>query len=174
MVWVILLRIVHIFAAMLWVGGAVYSVLFIGPAARATAPESGKFMQYFMMKRHFNTAMTWFANLTILAGALLLWRDSAGFRAFFFTTPSGIGFSIGAFFGILVYLWGGFVVAPTASKMARLGAAVQASGERPDPQQILALQNMDKKFTRETRIDTALIVLALLFMATARYFGALL
>ncbi len=173
MFWVILLRIVHVFSAVLWVGGAVFSVFFIEPAARATAPESGKFMQYFMLKRHFNTAMTWFANLTILAGALLFWRDSGGFRSAWLATPTGIGFTIGAVFGILVYLWGGFVVAPTAGKMAKMGAELQASSGRPNPHQILNLQTIERKFTREARVDTALILLALLFMATARYFGML-
>ncbi len=173
MFWVILLRIVHIFGAVLWAGGAVLSVFFIEPAVKATAPESGKFMHYFMVKRRFNNAMTWFANMTILAGVLLFWRDSNGFRSMWLATPTGIGFSIGAVFGILVYLWGGFVVSPTAKKVAQMGAELQASSGRPNPQQILNLQTFERKFTQAARIDTVLILLALLFMATARYFGML-
>lgn len=173
MFWVILLRIVHVFSAALWVGGAVFSAFFIGPAVKATAPESGKFMQYFLRKRHFHTAMNLFANLTIIAGALLFWRDSDGFRSSWLVTPTGIGFSIGALFGILVYIWGILVVGPTAVKMGKIGEALQGSAGKPDPQLIVSMQSLERKFNSATRADTALIVLALLFMATARYFGML-
>ncbi len=173
MFWVVLLRIVHVFAAALWFGGAVSSTFFIGPAVKATSPDSGKFMQYFLRKRHFHTAMTWFANLTILAGVLLLWRDSDGFRSTWLATPTGIGFSIGAFFGLLVYFWGNFVVGPTGAQMGKIGEALQSSGGQPDPQLIREMQITERKFSNATRVDTALIVLALLFMATARYFGML-
>jgi hypothetical protein len=174
MFWVVLLRIVHVFAAALWFGGAISSTFFVGPAVKATSPDSGKFMQYFLRKRHFHTAMSWFANLTILAGALLLWRDSDGFRSTWLITPTGIGFCIGAFFGILVYLWGSFIVGPTGVKMGKIGEALQNSGGRPDPQLIRDMQATERKFSHATLVDTALIVLALLFMATARYFGMLL
>jgi uncharacterized membrane protein len=44
----LLLRLIHIVAGVGWVGGAVINSLFVEPSARATAPASGKFMQYFM------------------------------------------------------------------------------------------------------------------------------
>jgi uncharacterized membrane protein len=173
MFWVILLRIVHVFAAALWFGGAIFSTFFIGPAVKATSPDSGKFMQYFLRKRHFHAAMTWFANLTILAGTLLFWRDSFGFSSSWLAAPTGIGFSIGACFGILVYLWGFFVVSPTSNQMGKIGEALQSSGGQPTSQLIRDMQAIERKFTIAIRVDTALIMLALLFMATARYFGML-
>ncbi len=43
---VILLRIVHIFAGVFWVGGGIFMFAYIEPAVKATAPAGQKFMQY--------------------------------------------------------------------------------------------------------------------------------
>jgi uncharacterized membrane protein len=45
---IISLRILHIIAGISWAGGAIHYFLFIGPTAKATVPESQKFMGYFM------------------------------------------------------------------------------------------------------------------------------
>ena len=57
LIYLIVLRIVHFVAGTCWVGGAVIYHLLLEPTAKATAPGSRQFMQYFMVRRHYPVYM---------------------------------------------------------------------------------------------------------------------
>ena len=76
----LLLRIVHILAGVGWVGGAVIHTLFLEPSAKATAPDSRRFMQYLMGRGRYSVFMAVTSGLTVLAGGLLFWNSSGGFQ----------------------------------------------------------------------------------------------
>ncbi len=48
---VILLRLVHIFSGVFWVGGSAVSLLYLFPVANALGPDGAKFMQGLIVTR---------------------------------------------------------------------------------------------------------------------------
>jgi len=166
---ILFLRILHIVAGVLWVGGAAMNFLFIGPSAKATAPESGKFMQYLMGRRNLSAFMGVTSALTVLAGGLLYWRISGGFQWQWVTSGPGVVFTIGSVAGIVVYFGGLFLIKPRGERLMALGQQVGAAGGVPSPAQVAELQKIDKEMSFIERVDFVLLIVALLAMATARY-----
>jgi len=164
----IVLRIAHIFGGVMWVGGAVMFFFFLEPTAKATAPESQKYMGYLMSRGRFIKFMTVVSMTTILAGALLYWRTS-GFRIEWITSGPGLGFTIGATAGITVFVLGNLLIGPTAEHLAGLAQQIQAAGVPPSAEQAAELGRLEARLSKLGRIDILLLGTALLTMATARY-----
>ncbi len=79
--YIIVLRIIHIFAGFFWVGAAATFVLFISPSAGATQPESQRFMTYLTQNLGFLNRTRDVAGLNVLAGLLLysaLYQERSG------------------------------------------------------------------------------------------------
>ncbi len=165
----VLLRLIHIFAGVGWVGGAVIHTLFIEPSARATAPESGKFMQYLMGKRRLSAYMGVTSGLTVLAGGLLFWNSSGGFQWAWIRSGPGLMFTLGSVVGLAVWLWGTLLIAPRAGRLSALGQAIGAAGGPPTPAQAAELHKLDKEISFIGRVDFVLLLVALFAMASARY-----
>jgi uncharacterized membrane protein len=165
----VLLRIVHIFAGVFWVGGGVLTFGYIEPAVKATAPESQKFMQYLLVQRRFSFAMGLASLLTVAAGALLYWRDSGGFQWSWITSAPGLGFSLGALVGIAVFFIGLLVIKPTAERLSALGQQIASAGQPPSIEQLAEMKRLQAKMSTISRWDFILLTIALLAMATARY-----
>jgi hypothetical protein len=160
---------VHVAAGVGWVGGAAINSLFVEPSARATAPESASFMQYFMGRRRFSTFMAVSSGLTVLAGGLLFWHSSGGLQWAWMRSGPGLMFSLGSVAGIIVYFWGLFMIAPRAGRLSALGQAVAAAGGPPSPAQLAELHKLDREMSIAGRVDFVLLLAALFAMATARY-----
>ena len=75
------LRIVHIVAGVIWVGGALIMAFFISPTIGATGEAGQKFVGHLMNHLKFSTRMMIASGLTILAGFILDWIDSDGFTS---------------------------------------------------------------------------------------------
>ena len=165
--YVIVLRIVHIFGTVFWFGAAVTFALFISPAVAATRPESLKFMNYLLQQRKFLTAILIASSLGILAGPLLYLRDST-LRLDWIVTPSGLGFTIGALAGLFAY--GGLHMARrNLRQMGALSQQIQSGGKPPTPEQATALQKYQQRQTRLAYLGVILLSIALLGMSIARY-----
>ena len=166
---ILFLRIVHIVAGVCWVGGAIIHTVFIQPSVKATAPESGRFMQYFMGQRRFSLFMNVSSGLTVLAGALLFWRASGGFQWPWIASGPGLVFTVGSVVGVAVYFLGLFMIKPRVDRLGALGQAIGAAGGPPSPAQAAELHKIDKEMSLIGRVDFAMLAIALLTMATARY-----
>jgi uncharacterized membrane protein len=166
---ILFLRIVHIVAGVCWVGGAIIHTVFIQPSVKATAPESGRFMQYFMGQRRFSLFMNVSSGLTVLAGALLYWRSSGGFQWPWIQSGPGLVFTVGSVVGIAVYFLGLFMIKPRVDRLEALGQAIAAAGGPPSPAQAAELQKIDGEMSLIGRVDFVMLIIALLAMATARY-----
>jgi hypothetical protein len=90
--WLILLRIVHIGAAMSWFGGAIIASFFLTPTAAALGQAGQPFMDHLIHRRRLGIFFPIVAGLRILNGAALYWRDSAGLQSAWITSPSGLAF----------------------------------------------------------------------------------
>jgi uncharacterized membrane protein len=166
---IILLRIVHIFAGALWVGAAITYLFFIKPSVKAIGLAGPQFMQNLAERRKYPVFMISTSLLTVLAGGSLFWFSSGGFNAAWLTSGPGIGFTIGSLAALVAFLVGNFGIGPTSAQMGALGQQIGASGGRPTPEQISALQALEKKLSRAELIDFVMLVIAMITMATARY-----
>lgn len=167
--YLIVLRFVHVVASVCWAGGGFIFFLFVEPTAKAMAPMGMQFVQYMTVKRRFSTFMVVSSTLTVLTGALLLWQDASGQWLAWIQTGPGLGFALGSVAGIAVYFVGMFAVNPRAIRLAQIGEAVLATGGPPTPEQGAELQKLDKEMSTYSLIDFVLVALSLALMATARY-----
>lgn len=167
----ILLRTIHIFAGVLWVGSAVFYLFFIEPTVKSLGPIGPKFMQNLAEERRFPIYMGMISLLTVLAGAILFWNTSGGLQVGWIKTGPGIGFTIGSLIGIAVYFVGTFMIRPRAERMGALGKEIGMAGGPPNPAQLAEMQKLDRELTTIERIDFVMLTLSLLTMATARYWS---
>jgi uncharacterized membrane protein len=169
LIYLSLLRIIHIFGGVFWVGGSVMHVAFIEPSAKATAPEGTKFVQYLMGRGRFALFMTISSALTVISGGLLFWYASGGLQPGWITSGPGLVYTMGSVVGILVYIFGMTLVKPRADQLGALGREIAAAGGAPTPTQMAQLQKLDQELTLVGRVDFALLAISTLAMATARY-----
>ncbi len=165
----ILLRLIHIFTGVFWVGAVIVYVRFLEPTANATAPAGQKFMQQLMTRQQFAIAMGGAAVLNVIAGILLYLKDSSGLQLAWITTPVGIGFSIGALLGIAALLVGFLGITPRGARLAALGAQIESAGAPPTPEQAAELSTINQGISQLFRLNLVLLSLSLAAMATARY-----
>ncbi|MGE5123546.1 MAG: hypothetical protein ACM3H7_03450 [Acidobacteriaceae bacterium] len=71
-IYLLILRFVHIVASMCWAGGAFIFFLFIDPTVKALAPTGMEYIQHMVTKRRYSIFMVIPSTLTVLAGALLI------------------------------------------------------------------------------------------------------
>lgn len=165
---IIILRILHIVAGILWAGGAAAYYLFIEPTAKATAPESRKFMDHLMLQQKFSVFLNSMSLLTILAGGALFYRLASTNWSWVATGP-GIGFSIGALAGILAVAVWNALVPPRVKRLVALAESIQANGGSATPAQAAASLQLEREIALAGKLDFALTAIAVLTMATARY-----
>jgi hypothetical protein len=165
----ILLRMVHIFAGGLWIGAAISYLFFFKPSVQAIGPAGPKFMQTLAERRKYPVFMLISSLLTVLAGGALYLYASGGFNLAWIKTGAGLGFTIGSLAALVAFFVGGFGIGPTSAQMGTLGQQIGASGGGPTPEQISTLQALEKKLARAELVDFVMLVIAMLTMATARY-----
>lgn len=160
-----LLRIVHIVAGIVWVGGALIMAFFIGPTIGATGEAGQKFVGHLMNNLKFSNRMMIASGLTILAGFILYWIDSDGFTSAWMSSGAGRGFGIGAAFALIGLVFG-ILVGRVTNAMAKLGAQVQG---KPSPEQMTQLGILRKQQVTYSNLNAGTLILSVIFMAIARY-----
>lgn len=162
---VVILRLLHIIAAVIWGGGALIMEFFIGRAIMATGTSGQQFVQHLMNKIRMHRFMTVAALVTVLAGSVLYWLDSDGFSSAWVRSSAGIGFGVGAGFGLIAFVFGA-IFGSSNAKLAEIGAQVQG---KPTDEQLSRIQALQKRIRTVSPIHTYSMILAMIFMATARY-----
>lgn len=161
----LILRLTHILAGMFWVGATLMIMFYLSPSLEATGDAGQKVMQHLVKNTRLFTAMTAAGLLTVLAGYSMYWLDSDGFISPWTHSGPGIGFAIGGAAGLLGLI---FRVLANRNMAAwrRLGTEIK---ERPikDPPQKLA--SILKTQALLDKLNTWSLIVAVLFMATARY-----
>jgi uncharacterized membrane protein len=166
---VLLLRLIHILTGVFWVGGILVFARFVFPTAQALGPAAGPVMDHLMRVRKLPRALILAGLLTVLSGLGLFWRDSMGFRSKWMGTPTAMVFGFGGLLAILALVIGLTVNAPTAQRLAALSGKIQAQGSPPTPEQVAEVQRLQKRLGVVLPLITALVVLATVAMALARY-----
>ncbi len=170
--YMIILRLLHIFAGIFWVGTAFFFVLFLEPTITAAGPAGGTVMGRLTLTR-FPMVMAVSSILTVVVGFLMYLKDSNGFQINWISTPSGITMTIGSAAGILAFLLGLIVQAPASARMAALQKEIQAAGGPPTPSQMAELHVLLGRISNASRWAAVLMVIAVIGMAIAREIGSL-
>jgi len=159
-----LLRIIHIVAGVFWVGGTLIMTFFVGPSVGAMGESGQKFVGHLMNNLKFSNRMGAAAGSTILAGFLLFWLDARAGEAWL-RSSFATGLGIGAAFALAGFVLG-LMSGRSARAMAQLGAQTQG---KPSPAQLTQMQAMQKRQSTYSTIAAITLVLAVVFMAIARY-----
>jgi hypothetical protein len=168
-IYLIILRILHIAAGVFWVGAAALFFFFIEPTVKALGPTGGAFMAHLAKVKKMPVAILMSAGLTVLAGTLLYLQVSGGFDLDWITTATGLTFTAGGLAAIAAFLLGLTVVKPSVDRLGALGAEIQASGGQPSEAQAAQLHAVDSRLKTAGRFNMALLTLAVVAMAVARY-----
>ncbi len=163
----LVLRLIHIVSGVFWVGSGLMSAFFLSPALAATGEAGQKMMGHMIQKGRMSVSITVAAILTVLAGAALYWRDSQGFTSPWTYSAAGWGFGIGAVAAIIGLVFG-MGVGMNAKKIGEIAASAQG---KPTPDQIAEMQAAQKRMSSASKLSTVALIIALVCMATARYWG---
>jgi hypothetical protein len=164
-----ILRAMHIWSGVFWVGGILFFARFIFPSALALGPAAGPFMDQLNRVRKVPAALLGAGVVNILTGFLLYWRASLGFEVAWMRSPTGMVFGLGAVFAMTASTIGVSVNRPTAMRLGALGAAIHAKGGPPTPEQAGEMQRLQARLGAALKAVAALLSLATLAMALARY-----
>ena len=162
----IVLRLIHIVAAVAWVGIGVTTVLYISPAA-ATAGESGlRFMKTLLTRTSYARIFPAAAGITMLVGILLYITGSANH----FSTAGNIVLGIGALAGIAAGIHGGAVTGRATRELGMALGQYVTDGEQPIAADgLTVLRERAFALASHSRISLILMIVALIGMGTARY-----
>lgn len=163
---IIVLRIIHIVAGIYWVGAALLMNFVVGPSIGATGDAGRQFAGHMMTKTKFSMSMTVSVILVLVAGTWLYWIDSNEFTSAWMRSGAGIVFGVGAVFASIGAV-AGFMNGGNNRKLGALGAQIQG---KPNPEQLAQIQAIQKQQAMIIPLNTYTLLLAVLCMATARYF----
>jgi uncharacterized membrane protein len=138
-------RLIHILAGVFWVGATLTTGFYL----RANTDTAAR--------TRLATTMTIAGILNVLAGYAMYWLDSDGFRSAWMHSGPGIGFAIGGAFGLI-----GLILRVLANRNMKM-----LSNRRNEPSQ--SLDALERRLARLDVFNVWALIIAVLFMATARY-----
>lgn len=166
---ILFLRVLHVVAGVLWAGAAIVYLTHVKPAVQLIGPAGPMFMQAYIGRRKYPLFMQASSILCVAAGVVLFWYASGGLSMDWLTSGPGLGFTIGAAAGLLSFFLGALFIGPRAGRLGQLGQAVAAAGGPPSAAQAEEMHRLEVEIARYENIEFVLLVIALLTMATARY-----
>ena len=159
------LRLIHIVGSIFWVGAGLLINFFVGPTMRATGDAGRQFGGYLMTKTRALTVMNIAVYSTVIAGFWLYGIDSQWFTSAWMSSSTGIGFTIGALFGLVGFVTG-LINGNNNQKLAKLGAQIEG---KPTPEQAAQLGAIAKQQGWVIPVSSYSLLLAAVFMAISRY-----
>ena len=165
----IVFRIIHIAAGVFWVGSAAMFFLVVQPAAKAVGPEAAPLMNHLIRQKRVPVMLLWCAATTIIAGLLLYWRTSGGFDLDWITSPMGLAFTTGAVAAIIAFILGLTIGKPLGDRIGALAQQGASGGGPPSESAMAEIGALQQKLRKLGLTNLALLGIAVLLMATARY-----
>jgi uncharacterized membrane protein len=165
----IVLRLIHVLAGVFWAGTVFFFASFLLPSMRDAGPAAGAISKQLIVVRKYPRTILIIAILTVLSGFALYGMDISLSNGAFARSRSGMVFGLGGIAATLTIVIGMIVMTPTANKMAALGAAIQAGGKPPTPEQAAEQGRLQKKMGMGTQIGAVLLFIAVVCMAIGRY-----
>ena len=169
--YLIAFRILHIVAGVAWGGAVFLFVVFVQPSAAAIGPAAGPFMQELLGRRKLVNKILWLAAITIVGGLFLYWHNwqEAGSLGDWVGTPFGRGLTIGSISAIVAFLIGLLGTKPGVDRLMALSRQAADAGGAAPPELGQEIQRMQARLRALARTNLAFVTVAVLTMATARY-----
>ena len=165
---VMILRVIHIFSGVFWVGFAFFNIGFLQPTVKATGAEGQKTMQYLTQKTRLLSTIYTTATLTMLSGLIMYWI-LLGFRFSALLSGYGIVMTIGSIAGVIAWIYAVVVIRGIFKRMQTIGQEIQAQGNPPTPGQASQMQALVARLGQVGQVALVFLVIALLGMAIAQY-----
>jgi hypothetical protein len=169
--YMLVFRILHIVSGIFWVGSAFFVTVFLEPTAGELGPDAGPVMAHLMDKRKVGQIITGIAAFSVIGGLFLYWRDwhAAASFSVWIGTAFGKILTIGGVCAIAAFFLGAGGIPPTINRMNALGKEMGAAGGPPSPEQMAAMASLQHRLKLISRTDLVLVTVAIVAMATARY-----
>lgn len=164
---IIVLRLLHVVAAILWTGGVVVVASFLVPSIRAAGPAGGVVMREIAGVRKLPVHLMILGWITVLAGFSLYFIDMRG--SAWGGTMAGMLFGVGGVCGLIALLVGTFWSRPIAARLMALGAQMASAGSPPPAPLAAELQALQASLGKATKAVALFAVLAAVAMSIARY-----
>lgn len=164
----IIMRLIHIFAGVFWVGTTFMLIRFIEPTVSATGEVGQQFMGYLSSRTKFSAIMALAGTLSLLSGLVMYYviffdRDVA------INSGYGIALTTGGSFGFISLVLGFAIQFRTIARMKAVRADMAAGGGPPKPEQLAELKTLAERLSLGTRIGGVLMTVALIGMSIAQY-----
>ena len=170
---ILVLRLIHIGAGAFWVGAVFMFFLLVQPAAVAVGPDATKFTYELMHNRRLPIVILVAGATTVLAGSLLLIITSNGLDPDILFGVTQLGFTVGGVAAILTFAIGALYVFPRARLVERTMGRLVAEARPPTPEEQQTLARTARESRRAGWIVLIGLVIAVVTMATARYWSLL-
>jgi hypothetical protein len=169
-VYMLVFRLLHIAIGVAWVGSVFLFVIFLQPTAAAIGPAGAPFMTELLGRRRLTDRIVGMGVATVVAGLFLYWHDWQAYGSFGNWIGSAFGavITLGMLATIAALAIGIFWTRPMAARLGFLGQqAAEAGG--PTPEQGAELARLQRLLRVFACINLALLAVAVIAMATARY-----
>jgi uncharacterized membrane protein len=163
----IVLRLIHIFGAILWLGSGLFTLFFLQPAMTKAGPAAAGPIVANLQQRRMFTILPIVALLTILSGIRLMMIVSAGSPQWF-ESPMGRTYAASGALAILSFLTAIFIGRPATTRMGKLSQSPVPDGVTKETR-AAEIRSLQKRATWSTHVATGLLILAAAGMAVARY-----
>ena len=165
--YMIVLRIIHIFAGIAWVGGSMMMTFFIVPTVAALGQDGAKVMRHLLLQTKFAAYFPAAGGLTLLSGLLLYYDVSYKFDSDWTSSSFGTVLTIGSVAGIIAFAHGMML----GRKTMRMKALIlEMGGNPPTPEQGAEIQGIQAFMGKHSPIVLAETLIAVFGMASARSF----
>lgn len=164
----IVLRLVHVLGGIFWVGGGIYSAVFVMPAIATAGPAAGPIMAELHRRRLF-TVLPIVAVLTMLSGVRLCWIVSGGFPASYFETAPGFTYAAAAAASLIGFLTAMFISRPASQRLGALGASLAQLEGQARAAAVTEIERLKPRAAVGTAAAVWLLTLSAVGMSVARY-----
>jgi hypothetical protein len=166
----IFFRIAHIVTGVIWVGSLFVVVAYLQPIAAAIGPAGAPFMSELRRRRLVDVILA-DALVTVAAGSFLYWHDWHTYPSFddWIGSPFGTTLTVGALLAISVIVIAALVTRPTIARLGSLGRQVAEAGGAPSSELAGQISVLQHRLMMAERVTFALVLLAVVAMASARY-----
>jgi uncharacterized membrane protein len=165
----VVLRIVHIVAGVLWVGGAALFFFYIEPTLNSLGPDAEKFMNEMVNRRKVPIYFVIASTLVVVFGLILYWRDSNGLQGAWVTSPAGLAFGLGGLAALIAWLGGNLLIPRTIGQLVAVTTEMKTAGGPPSDELMARLHAVQHRLHNVGLVDIVLLGIAVVAMASARY-----
>jgi uncharacterized membrane protein len=164
----IVLRVLHIGAAIAWAGGAALFFFYIEPTLNKLGPDAEKFADEMINKRKVPVYFAAVSTVAVLAGLALYFRQAGGFQLW--TTTAGLIYTVGAIAAIIAWIGGNVLIAPAVKTVGAIGQEMKNAGGPPSAELLGRMHAAQERLRTIGLWDLVLIGIAILGMESARTF----